>query len=183
MNLRLGSSYKFYFEKISTIIEPDGSKKSKVRTIGNIKNVSINAIAHTFKFMGEAKYPFNIDGIVKDYDVYIFCLKDNSVLNSYIFTEGTEKEKIPNEGIKSWYSLDDYNYKFAVFLLKSEVDNNLYSAISEDYDNIKTKFTSNLDGKACNYCTKFYDYAVANMPNNVLKCYSCRESNVLKRMF
>lgn len=40
-----------------------------------------------------------------------------------------------------------------------------------------------IDGTACNYCGEYYKYAVPNLPGGDLKCYSCRTSFVLTKLY
>ena len=42
--------------------------------------------------------------------------------------------------------------------------------------------TSIADGMNCSWCTTWYDMAVSNQSDGTLKCWACRNSNVLKRM-
>lgn len=177
MNTRLGNYYKLYFNKIATIIDKNGKQLTKLDIVFNKYDITSNTIPIVFRFMGTGK----ADNRGALSDCLVMCIKDNDILDKYIFAQGAPTESLIKSHFDSWYSLDSNESKHTIVLLKYEIERNIISAIDEYFEN-PSKVSVSLDGMHCNYCTNFYNYAIANEPNNILKCYSCRKSNVIKRM-
>lgn len=47
----------------------------------------------------------------------------------------------------------------------------------------KMRIGEPVDGEVCSYCSEFYPMATPNQPDGTLKCYSCRTTNAMRKMF